>query len=321
VVILIALMFAAILAIILIPYWLFVVRPEARAQRDVLKRLKVSGKPAAVRTELIKAAERLSAVPSVDLALSRGRDMLGPLERLLTQADSPMTVGAFLLSCGLAGFVTFSVVMLLTRYVLVALPLALLAASIPVIVMNWKRTRRIAKFEEQFPESLDLLARALRAGHAFTTGLLMVADEMPKPVAPEFRTIYEQQNYGMPMGDALRSFADRVPLLDAKFFVTAVMTQRESGGNLAEVLDNLASVIRDRFKVKRQIQVISAHGRMTGWVLSSVPPVLAFVMYLVSPENMRVLWHDPLGTKMIAAAIVLQISGAAIIRKLVQIEY
>lgn len=149
----------------------------------------------------------------------------------------------------------------------------------------------------------------------------MVADEMPKPVGPEFRTIYDQQNYGMPMGDALRSFADRVPLLDAKFFVTAVMTQRESGGNLAEVLDNLASVIRDRFKVKRQIQVISAHGRMTGWVLSAVPPVLAFVMFLISPDNMRVLWHDPLGVKLIAAAIVLQISGALIIRRLVQIEY
>jgi len=316
-----ALTFATILAVVLVPYWLLVVRPEAKANREVLKRLKVSRKPAAVRTELIKAVERLSAVPSVDVALSRGRDMLGPVEKLLAQADSPMTVGAFLLSCGIAGFVTFSVVMLLTRYVLIALPLALLAAAGPVVAMNWKRSRRIAKFEEQFPESLDLLARALRAGHAFTTGLMMVAEEMPRPVGPEFRSIYDQQNYGMPMGDALRSFADRVPLLDAKFFVTAVMTQRESGGNLAEVLDNLASVIRDRFKVKRQIQVISAHGRMTGWVLSSVPPVLAFVMYLISPENMRVLWHDPLGTKMIAAAIVLQVSGAMIIRKLVQIEY
>ena len=320
-VILAAVTFGVILALVLLPYWVFIVRPEGQAQRAVLKRLKVSRKPAAVRTELIKAAERLSAIPSVDGALSRSREMLGPVERLLTQANSPMTVGALLMICGLAGFVTFGVVMLLTRYALIALPLAAAAAALPLVVMNWKRSKRIAKFEEQFPESLDLLARALRAGHAFTTGLLMVADEMPQPVGPEFRNIYDQQNYGMPMGDALRSFADRVPLLDAKFFVTAVMTQRESGGNLAEVLDNLASVIRDRFKVKRQIQVVSAHGRMTGWVLSSVPPVLALVMYLISPENMRVLWHDPLGTKMIAAAIVLQITGATIIRKLVQIEY
>jgi len=320
-VMLIALTFAVILAVLLIPYWLFVVRPESQAQRQVLKRLRVSRKPAAVRAELIKAAERLSAVPSVDAALSHGREMLGPVEKLLTQADSGLTVGSFLMVCGLAGFVSFSVVVVPTQYALIALPVALVACAVPVIVMKHKRDSRVKKFEEQFPESLDLLARALRAGHAFTTGLLMVADEMPKPVGPEFRTIYDQQNYGMPMGDALKSFADRVPLLDAKFFVTAVMTQRESGGNLAEVLDNLASVIRDRFKVKRQIQVISAHGRMTGWVLSSVPPVLAFVMFLISPENMRVLWHDPLGIKMIALAIFLQITGAMIIRRLVQIEY
>ena len=141
------------------------------------------------------------------------------------------------------------------RTPLLALPVALVALAVAVIVMSFKATARMQKFEEQFPESLDLLARALRAGHAFTTGLSMVADEMPEPVGPEFRPIYDQQNYGMPLGDALKPFADRVPLLDAKFFVTAVMTQRESGGNLAEVLDNLASVIRDRFKVKRQIRV------------------------------------------------------------------
>ena len=318
---LIAIVFAILLAVLLIPYYLFVLRPESVAQRAVLKRLRVSGQPAAVRAELIKAAERLSSVPSVDMALSRGRDLVDPIERLLTQADSRMTVATFLLTCGLAVFVTFAIVMLFTGQILLAAPLALLAGIVPVIVLNWQRSKRIAKFEEQFPESLDLLARALRAGHAFTTGLLMVADELPAPVGPEFRTIYDQQNYGMPMGAALKTFAERVPLLDAKFFVTAVMTQRESGGNLAEILDNLASVIRDRFKVKRQIRVISAHGRVTGWVLCSVPPVLAFVMFLISPDNMRVLWHDPLGKNMIALAIFLQITGAWIIRRLVQIEY
>jgi tight adherence protein B len=313
--------FLIILALLLTPYWWFVLRPEAKAQHQILKRLRVSRKPAAVRAELIKAAQRLSSVPSLDGALSRGRDMLTPVERLLTHAASELTVGSFLLICGIAAFVTFAVVMLLLRQPLIALPLGLFAAFVPVMVMKYKRSQRIAKFAEQFPESLDLLARALRAGHAYTTGLLMVADEMPKPVGPEFRIIYDQQNYGLPMGEALKSFAERVPLLDAKFFVTAVMTQRESGGNLAEILDNLASVIRDRFKVKRQIQVISAHGRMTGWVLSAVPPVLAFVMFLITPENMRVLWNDPLGVKMLALAIFLQISGALIIRRLVQIEY
>jgi tight adherence protein B len=212
-------------------------------------------------------------------------------------------------------------VMWFTRLPLLALPIALAVAWVPVLVMNFMRQQRIFKFEEQFPECLDLLARALRAGHAFTTGLQMVAEEMPEPVGPEFRIIYDQQNYGLPLPEALRSFAERVPLLDAKFFVTAVMTQRESGGNLAEVLDNLASVIRDRFKVKRQIRVISAHGRLTGWVLTAVPPVLALVQFVIAPDNLHTLWTDPMGIRFIEAAIFLQITGALIIRQLVKIEY
>jgi tight adherence protein B len=317
----ILLTFAFVLAVILVPYWLFIVRPEHQTQSAVLKRLKVGRQPAAVRTELIKAAERLSAIPSLDAALSRSRDALGPVERLLTQANSKMTVGAFLSLCALLAFVTFGIVMWFTRLPLLALPIALAVAWVPVLVMNFMRQQRIFKFEEQFPECLDLLARALRAGHAFTTGLQMVAEEMPEPVGPEFRIIYDQQNYGLPLPEALRSFAERVPLLDAKFFVTAVMTQRESGGNLAEVLDNLASVIRDRFKVKRQIRVISAHGRLTGWVLTAVPPVLALVQFVIAPDNLHTLWTDPMGIRFIEAAIFLQITGALIIRQLVKIEY
>ena len=319
--ILIPLTFIVVLAIVLGPYWLLVVRPERQAQLAVLGRLKVGRKPAVVKTELIKAAERLSAIPSVDAALSRSRDALGPVERLLTQANSDMTVAAFLSLCAMLAMTTLAIVMWFTRWFLVALPIALVVAWVPVLVMNVKRNRRIAKFEEQFPECLDLLARALRAGHAFTTGLLMVADEMPAPVGPEFRTIYDQQNYGLPLPQALKAFGERVSLLDARFFVTAVMTQRESGGNLAEVLDNLSSVIRDRFKVKRQIRVISAHGRLTGWVLTAVPPVLALVQFVIAPENLHTLVKDPLGIQFIEGAIFLQVTGALIIRQLVQIEY
>ena len=129
---------------------------------------------------------------------------------------------------------------------------------VPIFVLRYRRDRRVLKFEEQFPEAIDLIARALRAGHAFTTGLSMVADEVDPPVGQEFRLLYERQNFGMPLPEALREFAQRIPVLDAKFFATAVLTQRESGGNLAEVLDNLSSVIRERFRVKRQVRVISA---------------------------------------------------------------
>jgi tight adherence protein B len=319
--VILALTFAAIVGIFLIPYWFFVLRPEEHVQREVVKRLRVSRKPAAVRAELIKAAERLSAMPSVDAALSTSRDLLAPVEKMLSQADSKLTVVSFVLFCGLCATVTAAIVIFTTRMLLLALPISLLAGYIPIAVVNFNRKKRIAKFEDQFPESLDLLARALRAGHAFTTGLLMVAEEMPAPVGPEFRIIYDQQNYGLPMGDALKTFAERVPLLDAKFFVTAVMTQRESGGNLSEILDNLASVIRDRFKVKRQIQVISAHGRITGWVLTAVPPGLGLMLFAINPANMRILFTDPLGTKMLTVAVVLQVTGALIIRKLVRIEY
>ena len=191
----------------------------------------------------------------------------------------------------------------------------------PIWFVKFKANRRVAKFEEQFPEAIDLLSRALKAGHAFTTGLSMVAEEMPDPVGTEFRLAYDRQNFGMPMGEALKSLGERVPLLDARFFVTAVLTQREAGGNLAEVLDNLAAVIRERFKVKRQIRVVTAHARITGWVLAMLPPALGVALTLLSPDHMSVLWTDPTGIRMVVVALILQIVGTLIIRKLVDVEY
>lgn len=313
--------FAIIFAALLVPYWLFVVRPEQQDRDAVLKRLKMKRATPAMRAGLLKTAERLSAIPTVDAFLMRSRQRLGPVEGLLEQAAVRMTVATFLLMCAVAGLVTFALAYFVTSHAIIALPLAACATWIPVAVVRFMRTRRLAALEEQFPEALDLLSRALKAGHAFTTGILMVADEVPAPVGPEFRTLYEQQNFGMPMPDALRGFATRIPVLDAKFFATAVMTQRESGGNLSEVLDNLASVIRDRFKVKRQIRVISAHGRITGAVLTAVPPCLAVVLFIISPEHWRILFSDPLGVRLIVAAIVLQVTGGLIIKKLVQIPY
>jgi tight adherence protein B len=177
------------------------------------------------------------------------------------------------------------------------------------------------KFEEHFPEAIDLVARSLRAGHALPTGLSMVADEMPVPVGTEFRILYDEQNFGLTLPDALRNFARRIPVLDARFFVTAVLTQRESGGNLAEVLDNLASVIRERFKVKRQVRVISAHGRITGWVLACLPPSLAVATMVINPDHLGTLLGSDLGQRMIIAALTLQVIGTLIIRKIVNVEY
>ena len=183
------------------------------------------------------------------------------------------------------------------------------------------RYKRMLKFEEHFPEAIDLVGRALRAGHALPTGLGMVADEMPAPVGTEFRILYDEQNFGLTLPDAMRNFARRIPVLDARFFVTAVLTQRESGGNLAEVLDNLSSVIRERFKIKRQVRVISAHGRITGWVLACLPPALGMATLIINPDHLGTLMGSDLGHRMIVAAIVLQVVGTLIIRKIVNVEY
>ena len=147
----------------------------------------------------------------------------------------------------------------------------LLLSAAPIVYVRRAATKRVALFEEQFPEAVDLMARSLRAGHALTSALQMVGEEMQEPVGTEFRLLFDRQNFGMSLPDALKEFGNRIPLVDARFFVTAVLIQRESGGNLSQVLDNLASVIRERFKVKRQVRVMSAHGRITGWVLGCLP--------------------------------------------------
>jgi tight adherence protein B len=247
--------------------------------------------------------------------------MLRPVELLIEQSGTRMTVAAFLLLSATCGIATMYIIVQLTDVFWLGLGAGVLTASIPTSLLRYLRTRRMLKFEEQFPEGLALISRALKAGHTFTTGLAMVAEEMPGPIGPEFKLLYDQQNYGMPLPDALKEFARRVWLLDARFFVTAVMIQRESGGNLSEILDNIATVIRDRFRVKRQIRVVSAHARMTGMVLMGVPPALAFMLFLINPDHIRTLTGSPLGMRLIYAAIIMQVTGSLIIRKMVKLEY
>jgi tight adherence protein B len=210
---------------------------------------------------------------------------------------------------------------MVTRVTSLVVLIALLAGWVPYLFVRYAANRRVRQFEEQFPQSMDLIASALRAGHAFTTAVSMVADEVQDPTAAEFRLMYDQQNFGMGLPDALKAFAERVPLLDARFFITAVLTQRETGGNLAEVLDHLAALIRERSRVRRQVRVASAHGRITGWVLSLMPPALAGLMLVIAPEHMKVFIDDPLGMRMIVLAVVLQVIGTLAIRRIVDVEF
>ena len=194
------------------------------------------------------------------------------------------------------------------------------AAIVPVLLLTHKRSRRMAAFEEMFPEALDLISRALKAGHAFQTAMGMVADEMKEPVGPEFRKTFDQQNYGLPLRDALVQMSERVPLLDVRFYVTAVLIQRETGGNLAEILENLAHVVRERFKIIRQVRVHTAHGRFTAFVLLGLPAFLAVALFYLQPDHMGLLFTDPMGRMMLGLTVVLQTIGYFWIRKVIKIE-
>jgi tight adherence protein B len=312
--------FAAVLLFVIGTYYALIVRPENADHAKLRKRIRNNARVEAIRTALVKDAERLSTVGIIDVVLTRATRLVRPVQQLLEQSDSSLTVGTFVLASVCAAGVAMAVLTLLTGRFTVSL-IGLAAAALPYMWLRRARSKRLWKFEEQFPEGIDLISRALRAGHTFQTGLKMVADEMMAPVGSEFRLLYDRQSFGMPIGDALRDFAERTPVLDAKFFATAVLTQRDAGGNLAEVLDNLSSVIRERFKVKRQVRVISAHGRITGWILACLPPSLAFIFALINREHMQLLWTDPLGLKLLYGAIFLQVTGMLIIKKIINIEY
>ena len=315
--------FGLVLAIFVGVYWLIVLRPEDAEQAALRRRLKLSrgGVTSTAAPGLVREKAPLSDIAILDAFLHASDRISKPAQRLLDTAGINANVGTLVLMCAVSALATYALVYFFFRLPFVALALGAVFAYLPVVVVQFKAKSRVQQFEEQFPEAIDLLSRALRAGHAFTTGLSLVAEEVPDPVGTEFRLAFDRQNFGMPLPDALRGLADRVPLLDAKFFVTAVLTQREAGGNLAEVLDNLAAVVRERFKVKRQIRVVTAHARMTGWVLVLLPPALGVVLTMLSPKHMSELWTDPTGVKMIAGAVIAQIVGSLMIRKLVDVEY
>jgi tight adherence protein B len=320
--VIVAFTFIVVLGIVLGAYFALIVRPESFERSTLLRRLGAkSGAAAAKAIQLERPQERLSNVRAVQVMLSRATGVSGPLDRLVTQSGLKITVGTLIMTSVLGAVLGYALVKWLTYYTYLGLAAAPLFGMVPFLIVRYARSKRLDLFEEQFPEAIALIARALRAGHAFPTGLQMVGDEIPAPVGAEFKLVYDQQSFGMPLSDALKGMAERVPVLDARFFVTAVLTQRETGGNLSEVLDNLANVIRERFKVKRQVRVVTAHGRMTGWILAALPPVLALILCFVSPQHMKTMITDPLGIKMLAIGGTMQAIGTLIIRKLVNIRY
>jgi tight adherence protein B len=302
-------------------YWMFAVRPENKAARALRRRLTpvVEDRPA--RTDLTKKDAPLSALKVLDAALLRSGRLLDPVTRSLADSGLPWTIGAVLLACGFLFMVTFTALIAVTSQAVPSAVAAIAAGSLPYWWVRRAAANRLKKFEEQLPQAVEMVAVSLRAGHALTTGLLMAAEEVPNPLGAEFRLLYDQQTYGKPLPDVLREFADRVPLLDARLFATAVLTQRETGGNLAEVLDKLAAVVRERFHVRRQVRALSSHGRITGWTLAALPPALGVLLALVVPAHIRLLFDDPLGRQLLAGGLGLQVIGMLAIRRIVSVNF
>ena len=258
-------------------------------------------------------------LPAIERAVLKTRAG-SQLALLIEQSGVQTTPGAILVSSFGAASVAALLTVLFVPYLIVVPFAALMAGFLPFAWLRWKRSSRLKKFEEQFPDALDVLSRAVRAGHAFQAALGMAADELPWPVGPELKKAFDQQNFGLPLRDALGQLADRVPILDVRFFVTAVLIQRDTGGNLAEILDNLAAVVRERFKIQRQVRVHTAHGRFTGFVLLGLPIFLAIALTMIDPEHMTPLFHDHLGQMMLAVILVMQAVGYVWIRRVMKIE-
>lgn len=316
------LIFVATMALVVSAIYFFIEAPAAkkrlRARLETAKALypQDASQPDAglLRTEV------LSGIPFLHDLLSQIPGMRG-LGLFIQQAAVDITAGMLCMISILTGLFVCLACLMMEMHVAVALLAGILAGSVPFVIIGIRRQRRFLKFEEQFPDAMDLLARAVRAGHAFTTGLDLIARELPVPICQEFARAYEQQNMGLPLRDALQNMARRVPLTDVRIFITALMIQRESGGNLAEIMDNLAHVIRERFKVMRQARVYTAQGRMSLYLLLGVAPFMGVVMFLSNPDYIMLLFTDPQGIKMLITAILLQVFGYFVIRKIIQPKF
>jgi tight adherence protein B len=286
------------------------------------------------RMSAVHKAERRGEV-SLNLKLVRDEMMssVPALHRFLMQWAWPTRLQDFLLQAGMtmkpAKLVLTSAVLGLGSYLLaglfyapfyIALPMGIGVGLLPLALVAWKRHRRLRKFEEHFPEALDLLGRAVRAGHAFTTGLEMISKECAEPLAGEFRTTFEEQNFGLPLRDTLLNLSERVPSMDVRFFVTALLIQKETGGNLAEILDGLSRVIRDRFRLYREVQVRTAQGRLTAAILIVLPIFMGITLSIINPAYMRVLFQDPKGPAILATAAGMQMLGSAVLWKIIHFE-
>jgi tight adherence protein B len=267
----------------------------------------------------VRKNELLSAVPWINRWLLQ-LELAPRLRSLLRQANLEWTVGRLLILCGLCFIIPGYLVYLRTDAVLLGVLVGAAAGYLPFMYVLRRRNARFAKFDEGLPEALDLMVSGLRAGHSLVAALRLVAYESPDPIGGEFRICFDEQNYGLELRTALENLVTRVPQQDLRLVSTAILIQKESGGNLAEVLEKASNLIRERFKLKRQIRTHTAQGRMTGWILALLPPVLGFALYMISPDTERILWTRQAGIYMLGASVVMTIAGSLVIRRIVNMK-
>jgi tight adherence protein B len=267
----------------------------------------------------LRKSESFSNVPWMNKILMQ-LEIAPRLKLLLYQADLNWSAGVFLLMSLACFVVPGYAVYAKTNMLWLGLLIGLATGFLPFSFVLFKRGRRMGSFEKGLPEALDLMVSALRVGHSLNAAMGLVTRECADPIGSEFRICFDEQNYGLELRTAMENLTTRVPLQDLRIAITAILIQKESGGNLAEVLDKTSQVIRERFRIKRQIATHTAQGRMTGWILSALPVGLGFILYLMSPQTMSLLWTDPTGQKMLIAASILIVLGSAVIQQIVKLD-
>lgn len=318
----IILVFVGVFAVIGLPL-LLMTHSSSQESKQALATLDsaIRGDIAVVDQQIldVRKAEKLSSIPWLNKKL--GNLELAPyLHRMLGQANLNWSAGRLLSMCGFCAVVPFFIIYLQFGVMWPGLIAGAVIGFIPMGFIMFKRGKRFNKFEQGLPEALDMMVSALRAGHSLIAAMGLVARECADPVGTEFKICFEEQNYGLEMKTALENLLNRMPIQDLRMVATAILIQKESGGNLAEVLDKTSNLIRERFRLKRQIKTHTAQGRMTGWVLTMVPVFLGIAMYFVNPAMISILWHRDLGIKMLWTAVGMIILGGFIINRIVDID-
>jgi len=267
----------------------------------------------------IRKNELLSSIPWFDKML-RQVELTPRLRKMLYQADLKWTVGGLMMMCVACFAVPGYLVYWRTNSIMFGILIGLVTSCAPLVYVKIKSNKRMAKFEEGLPEALDLIVSALRVGHSLNSAMGLVTRECPAPVGPEFRATYDEQNYGLELKTALENMVTRMPTQDLRVVVTAIMIQKESGGNLAEVLEKTAEVIRERFRLRRQVLTHTAQGRLTGMILTLLPVVMGFLIYFISPKMMSLLWTTKIGVDLLYTASAMIVVGGLIIRKIVNMD-